>query len=380
MKTVVVEGWRFITHSYAVVNQYQCLELLKRPDVKLYHQDVKYYGRRWMPAEGTMEPVHEAAIRAIPAPPAGLKADALLRIGFPHHFENSPWAARTFVWVTSEFKRVQKEAMGNGKQPWQALSEAQATVIACSNWAAQGFLNSGLPKSKIVVVPCGVDTAVFHPLSAQERAAARKKLGWEGRFVALNVSAATDNKGVDLVMRAVAQLAGKHPELTLCVKGSDSLYVSSEFVRGSLSLLSKDARETLQQRMSYQGGVLSASSMATLYQCADVYVSPYRAEGFNLPVLESAACGLPVVCTRGGSTDDFVDDSWAQRVDGKEVSHPKLGWQIEPDYPRFVSMFERAITDEAWRAAAATAGPAWANEKFTWKHSVDKLLKVMLPE
>jgi glycosyltransferase involved in cell wall biosynthesis len=362
-----------------VVNQYQCLEMLKRPDLTLYHRDVKFFRESWTPVVGSMTPEHEAALKAMPLPPPGLKADALLRMGFPHYFDASPEAARTFVWVTSEFKRVHPSQIGSGKKPWEELSKSQATVIACSNWAAQGFLNSGLPKSKCVVVPCGVDTSVFHPLAAEQRTELRKSLGWEGTFVALNISGATNNKGIDLIMRAMGELVPKYPELRLSLKGSDSLYMSSDYVRGNFGTLSKTTRELLKDRMFYQGGVLSASDMAKLYQAADVYLSPYRAEGFNLPVLEAAACGLPVICTRGGSTDDFVDDSWALRIGGKESNMGELGWQIEPNFPELVKQFERVITDAPWRASAAAAGPQWVNDKFTWKHSVDKLLKVMLP-
>lgn len=378
MKTVVVEGWRFLPHSYAVVNQYQCLEMLKRPDLKLYHRDVPLYQPNWKPALGSMSPEHEAALQAIPAPPPGLKADALLRMGFPHFFENAPDATRTFTWVTSEFKRIGDSQIGNGKKPWEALSKAQSTVIACSNWAAQGFLNSGLPKSKVVVIPCGVDTSIFHPLAPEARAELRRKLGWEGRFVGLNVSGGMNNKGIDLIYRAAGELAERHPELLISLKGSDTLYMSDQYVAHSFSLMPKPARERLRERITYQGGILSAPDMAKLYQAADIYLTPYRAEGFNLPVLEAAACGLPVICTKGGSTDDFVDDSWTLRMEGKEMNMGPLGWQIEPNFPAFRSHFERAITDQSWRESAAAAGPQWVRDRFTWKHSVDKLLKVML--
>jgi glycosyltransferase involved in cell wall biosynthesis len=95
-------------------------------------------------------------------------------------------------------------------------------------------------------------------------------------------------------------------------------------------------------------------------------------------VLEAAACGLPVICTRGGSTDDFVDDSWCLRMGGvqKQVTH---GTIIEPDLDQFTSLLDRAIRDDAWRAAAGQAARRWACDRFTWKHSVDKLLQVMLP-
>ena len=39
-RTLLVEGWRNIAHSYAIVNQFQCLELLKIPDLGLIHRDV----------------------------------------------------------------------------------------------------------------------------------------------------------------------------------------------------------------------------------------------------------------------------------------------------------------------------------------------------
>ena len=53
--------------------------------------------------------------------------------------------------------------------------------------------------------------------------------------------------------------------------------------------------------------------------CADVYVSPYKAEGFNLPVLESMALGVPVIVTSGGPTDDFTNSKFAKYVDSERV-------------------------------------------------------------
>lgn len=379
MKTVVVEGWRFIPHSYAVVNQYQCLELLRRPDIKLYHRDAPFYRSSWTPTSDTLTPEHEALIRGLPEPPPDLKPDVHLRMGFPHKFENEPGAARTFTWVTSEFKRVQIECIASGKKPWEALSKAQSSVIACSRWAAAGFLNSGLAKSKLSIVPCGVDTSVFRPLPPDERAALRKEFGWEGKFVIINISAATYNKGLDLVMKAVAALAAERPELLICLKGSDTLYNSDAHVLTAYQMLTDDERVKLRGHFDYLGSSLTALKMAQWYQAADVYLSPYRGEGFNLPVLEAAACGLPVICTRGGSTDDFVDDSWALRIDSKERQDPKLGWVLDPKVPHLIELTRRAVVDDAWRASAAAAGPAWVRDHFTWKHSVDKLLKVMFP-
>ena len=51
---------------------------------------------------------------------------------------------------------------------------------------------------------------------------------------------------------------------------------------------------------------LTSTQMNSLYNLVDCYISPYRAEGFNLPVLEAMACGCHVITTFGGSTEDFV--------------------------------------------------------------------------
>jgi glycosyltransferase involved in cell wall biosynthesis len=92
--------------------------------------------------------------------------------------------------------------------------------------------------------------------------------------------------------------------------------------------------------------------IASMMQAADAYVSPYTAEGFNLPVLEAAACGLPVICTRGGSTDDFVSDDFALRIKSTLVQ-PRPGvMALEPDRWDLLSLIAKVATDEKLRAKA----------------------------
>jgi hypothetical protein len=68
--------------SYAVVNQYQCLEILKRPDVRLYHTDLPFF-TNWRQIPGLLDPAQEEQIRRLEPPPPGLRADASLRIAHP---------------------------------------------------------------------------------------------------------------------------------------------------------------------------------------------------------------------------------------------------------------------------------------------------------
>jgi len=118
--------------------------------------------------------------------------------------------------------------------------------------------------------------------------------------------------------------------------------------------------------------------MAMLYQAADTYVSPYRAEGFNLPVLEAAACGIPIICTRGGSTDDFVTDDFARRIESRKVSsqlNDQEIWRLEPDLEHLIALMVSAIEDAAWRKRAGEAGPLHAAANYTWDCAVDQLIR-----
>lgn len=381
MRTIVVEGWRLIPHSYAMVSQYMCLELLKRSsELVLYHQDVPFCVPRWTRDASMWASDVAARIAVIPPPQPALRPDAVLRMGFPLFLEADPAAGRTFCWGTSEFGLVDSTAIGGGRSPLAALSNATAHIVTCSNWAAKGFINSGALASNVSVVPCGIDPNIFFPAKPEVRAALRRRFGWESKFVVLNISAMTPNKGIHLAMRALAGLVDEHPDLVLMLKGSDALYQSGQFAARYFSSLTPTEASKLETRIQYVGPTLSAAGIAELYQAADVYLSPYRAEGFNLPVLEAAACGLPVICTRGGSTEDFVDDSFALRVNSSLAVSEAGNMTLEPDADHLRQQLQRVVTDSGFRELARLAGPSWAHSKFTWAHSVDKLMAVMFPD
>ena len=60
---------------------------------------------------------------------------------------------------------------------------------------------------------------------------------------------------------------------------------------------------------------LSETDMIRLYKSVDVYVTPYRAEGFGLTIMEAMACGLAVIVTRYGPSLDFCSEETSFFVD-----------------------------------------------------------------
>ncbi len=95
--------------------------------------------------------------------------------------------------------------------------------------------------------------------------------------------------------------------------------------------------------------------MRELMQAADFYVSPYIAEGFNMPVLEACACGLPVICTAGGSTEDFIDSSWCRTIQSQLIHDPDESY-LKPSIESLVNILSSSISDTNWVQHARIAG------------------------
>ena len=379
-KHLIVEGWRFFPHSYAIVNQFQCLEMRKHKGLMLYHRDLPFFGPNWSPVAGLFNEDAESKLRAIPIPPEDLDGDVLFRIGYPYDFRKSS-SSKTFVFGTSEFGVIYERMLWGNIPLQKMLEDSDVGIIAPSNWSRYGFVRSGVEPERITVIPHGVDPRIFKPAEDLARTVLREKFGWDNSFVFLNIGAITGNKGIIILLKALAEMATYYPDVKLVLKGMDSLYNSKKFLIDIKNRLSSSELDIIVPRVEYIGGTFSFADIACLYQAADCYVSPYLAEGFNMPVLEAAACGLPVICTEGGPTDDFVTESFALRIKSELEESSENGRVsrvlLIPDNRHLVTLMKEVIEDSAWRDKACISGPVFVNKKFTWEHVTRQLLNTL---
>ena len=373
MRRLCVEGWRFLHHSFAVVNQWQLLSLLKRNDLSLSIRDLPYFLSDWTARKGLFSPEQERQLESIPVLAPNETSDATLRVSFPFDFSLQP-KGRTVLFATSEYKVIEERAR-RAPLDIEALRRSDFLLVTPSRWSREGVLPLGLRDDQVVVIPHGVDPGTFRP--SPEGKAAREAAKLPG-FTFANLSAMTTNKGVDLLLRAFAVVVEKHPETRLLLKGSDDLYKSEGLLQRMIRNLPNGAASRLEGRIVYAGNAATTESIAIFYQLADAYVSPYRGEGFNLPVLEASACGTPVICTRGGSTDDFMNEDTALFIESRPVEvviRPEVGgFGLEPDLDHLIHLMFEVMENREWREGAARAGPARAAREFSWDRAVDKLL------
>jgi teichuronic acid biosynthesis glycosyltransferase TuaC len=170
-----------------------------------------------------------------------------------------------------------------------AAAAASQIVTVCEA-LRRDLIALGAPADRVVALLNGVDLAKFRPL---DRAACRASLGFEGRTL-LSVGLLVERKGHDLAIRALREL----PDTRLVIAGTGPL--ESE-LRGLA------ASEGVEDRVRFAGAV-AHGDLARYYSAADALVLASSREGLANVLLESIACGNPVVATDVNGTAEVVRD------------------------------------------------------------------------
>jgi glycosyltransferase involved in cell wall biosynthesis len=374
---VLIEGLRFSHHSYALVAQSHALCLLQHADVDLRFSDLPFHHEA---TSGIFSPAQERALAMLCAPGPSFAPDATLTLRLEAPDFGAPPSGLKFVFGTPEYRILTEE----NRRGLQCAAEIADTVgvVTPSRWAALAYERFGMPAERIHVVPHGIEPAVLYPDEAS-RAMMRKALRLEDNFIYLSVGAMTWNKGPDILLSAFSRVIETEPYTRLFLKGADGLFPSKSFVREVLDDLPAKARQAVAERLIYEGRTLSGQGMGHLFRAADCYVAPYRAEGFNLPVLEAMACGVAVLCTAGGPTDEFTAPAFARRIRStplrKQLGERETGDALEPDLDHLIELMRDAARHPGSTREAGACAALHAGKDFTWDAVTDRLLGKLLP-
>ena len=184
----------------------------------------------------------------------------------------------------------------------------RADRVICVSTAGRAFVREHypwVPEARLSVIPRGVDLETFDParLDAAWQAAFRRRWGLEGRFVALVVGRVSRLKGVDVLIRAVAELKDAWPELAALVVGGPQKH--QEGYLDELRALARDLG--VGDRVVFAG---SQSHIPEIDALADVLCScnVSKPESFGRTVAEALAMETPVVAAAHGGVLDIVRD------------------------------------------------------------------------
>jgi glycosyltransferase involved in cell wall biosynthesis len=200
-----------------------------------------------------------------------------------------------------------------------------------------------IPVSRLSVVPNGIDTSQFHPMPEINRQ--------PGRLI-VTTSADTPLKGLQHLLRALAMLAPKYPDLHLIVVGSPKK-------EGPIPVLIRDLG--IADRIEFTGPI-SNEAFVRHYARAWAAVVPSLYEGFGLPAGEAMACAVPVISTTGGALPEVVG---------------KAGVLVPPAAPDALARAVGLLLDHPnYAAELGEAGYLRVMKHFTWKQAALKTIDI----
>lgn len=234
---------------------------------------------------------------------------------------------------------------------WQMrwVFKQAAKNISVSRSLSRVALQLGASPEKIKIIPNGINTDIFYPRS---RSRARELLGIEkNATIILSVGGLVKRKGFHRIIRHLPQLRNGIDNLQFLLVGGGS--VEGDY-SSELQALVKELQ--LEGVVRFEG-LQPPESLPDYYAASDLFVLATANEGWPNVIVESLACGIPVVATNVGGIKEIM-------------AHDYLGYTVPfGDAQALYAMMKKALEQQ------------WDHEKITafarrrsWTHVADEVL------
>jgi glycosyltransferase involved in cell wall biosynthesis len=208
-------------------------------------------------------------------------------------------------------------------------------VVANSAAAGERLARERVPRSRIRVVPNGIDVTAY-PVHPHDRPIRR----------IVTVANLRREKAHEVLFEAAELVLRRCPDAEFVVAGDGPR-------REELAALA--ASRGIASRVTFTG---YAEDVPALLASSDMFVLPSRSEAFPNSVLEAMATGLPIVATRVGGIVELVENQ-------------RTGVLVPPDNARALG---HAILDLIqWRSHAAHLG-RMARAEVEARYSFDRMI------
>jgi glycosyltransferase involved in cell wall biosynthesis len=222
------------------------------------------------------------------------------------------------------------------KPLFKKICLSASSVVSNSNGLRTLAHKTLLNNFHIEVIPNGIDTDIFHPPEPP----------FKGQGRLLSVGRLIPRKGFAQLIDSVALLIKEGIDLSLSIAGEGPERSALE------DLISKHNLENKIHLL----GLCNQEQLKTHYQESDIFVLPSRNEGMSNALLEAMSCGLPVITTNTGGSEELVNDN---------------GIIIEPDSEtELTGAIRRLATDKEMRTDFGIESRKRAL-LFSWKKVAD---------
>ena len=205
---------------------------------------------------------------------------------------------------------------------WQQLPQGFAKhhasvdlIISPSTFGRDGFITSGIPADKVVVIPHGIDQEQFnttdiYPLKT-------KKV----TKIFVNIGQSHRRKNIDGIFKSYCAAFTNKDDVCLVAK------ISKNDMANPFDIDALKTMAIIRERYGSKAPEIElitgyVPNIATLYNAASFIYFPSHAEGFGLPPLEALMVGKVSVCSRYGGMLDFLNDDNSLLIQGKVLPAP----------------------------------------------------------
>jgi glycogen(starch) synthase len=211
-------------------------------------------------------------------------------------------------------------------------------VISFTHSERNKVMSAGVPAEKAVVIPNGVDTDLFRPISCDP---IPQSVVWTGRFVA--------EKGLPYLLEAARLVATEVP---------GTKFIMAGYGEELPKLLDLRRRLGLERNIAFLVPMPQEEIVTLLNRCT-VFALPSLSEGFPSSVLEAMACEKPVVVTSGIGLEEVVGDT---------------GLYVPPSSPRALAdAIKRVLRDAGLGIELGRRGRQRVIKYYDWRNIVSKV-------
>ena len=210
----------------------------------------------------------------------------------------------------------------------------------------------GIPQERITMIPLGVDEELFR-LDVKARKQVRRDMALkEEDIVFIYTGKLIPEKGLHLLIQAVANLIEKHKNIRLLMVGSGSPSYIEELKRDI-------ATRNLRDVFTWQESVPN-EELYRFYSAADAGVWPL---GPSIGMREALACNLPIVISEGSGVTELV-------------AYDNGFTYTEGDIPQLTGCLARLLNRES-RKEMGLRSRQLVEDRFSWKTIAKEFLSLV---
>jgi glycosyltransferase involved in cell wall biosynthesis len=249
------------------------------------------------------------------------------------------------IMASSFLKRLYNWVWGN-----KILKNA-SYCFALTKTELNEYTNMSVPLNKLEIIPNGIEISEYADLPPPGKFRMKYQIPEDDRII-LSLGRIHKIKGIDLLLTAFSQLCYEKGNVKLVIAGPDD---------GDLSRLKKLVIELNISEKVFFVGPLYGRDKLEAYCDATVFVFPSIYEAFGNTVIESLACGTPVIATTGCHIADVVRHA---------------GIIVNYDADRLADAIDSLVKNEKLAKDLGKKGRELIFKQFDQGIIIDKVLKI----